>query len=200
MRNLTLLPCVLLLSACMSVSDMASVSIDQLGDAGILNHSQTRRADPWRLQQDSKIFIAQGYFHPRGEANPPPNIVAEEAFRGFIDYFPYVRRAEGPLGLKQARQQASEQGAQYLLYARFANADDRIGSIEEWEDQEALDRLGVDGSTIQLTLLELNTGYLVDTATIRSRGGLLTFYDQKPEDLLGPPLREYARSLQGMAR
>lgn len=198
MRNLILLPALLLLSACMSVSDMANESIYQLRDAGVLDHSQTRRADPWRLQQDSKIYIAQGFFHPRGDASPPPNVVAEEAFKGFIDYFPYVRRAQGPLGLKQARQEAVEHGAHYLLYARFANADDRIGTVEEWEDQEEVDRLGVDSSVIQLTLLELNTGYLVDTATIRSRGGLLTFYDETPEDLLGPPLREYARSLQGL--
>lgn len=200
MRNLMLLPILLLLSACMSVSDMANESIYQLRDAGVLDHSQTRRADPWRLQQDSKIYIAQGYFHPRGDANPPSNVVAEEAFRGFIDYFPYVRRARGPLGLKEARQEAAENGAHYLLYARFANADDRIGTVEEWEDQEAVDRLGVDHAVIQLTLLELNTGYLVDTATIRSRGGFLTLYDEKPEDLLGPPLREYARSLQGLDR
>ncbi|MNP87513.1 hypothetical protein D3C76_1884590 [compost metagenome] len=49
-------------------------------------------------------------------------------------------------------------------------------------------------------LIETNTRYLVDTARIRNRGGFLTFYDAKPEDLIGPPLEEYARSLLGLSR
>ena len=48
-------------------------------------------------------------------------------------------------------------------------------------------------------LIETNTRYLVDTAQIRSRGGFLTFYDARPEDLLAPPLRDYARRLLGVS-
>ena len=59
---------------------------------------------------------------------------------------------------------------------------------------------GTDRSVIQLMLIETNTRYLVDTARIRSRGGFLTFYDAKPEDLLGPPLQDYARKLLGLGR
>ncbi len=35
-------------------------------------------------------------------------------------------------------------------------------------------------------LIETSTRFLVDSATIRSRGGFLTFYDATPEDLLRP--------------
>ncbi len=198
MRNLILLPLFLLQCACMSVSDMTDESLSQLSDAGLLDHSETRRASPWRLQPDSFIYIAQGPFTPPGDASPRANVVANEAFKGFVDYFPNVQKARGPLGLEQALQQAREFGAHYLLYARFAHADDRIGTVEEWEDQEAFDRLGTDRSIIQLTLLETSTQYLVDNTSIRSRGGLLSLYDSKPQDLLGPPLREYARRLQGL--
>lgn len=197
MRILILLP-LLLLSACMKVSDMADAGLYQLSDVGLLDHSETRRSGPWRLQQDSLIYIAQGPFAPFGAADVRANVVAEEAFKGFVDYFPQVRRASAPEGLEQALQQAREVGAHYLLYARFANADDRIGTLTEWDDQEALDRLGTDKAVIQLTLLETSTRYLVDNVSIRSRGGLLTLYEGKPEDLLGPPLREYARRLQGL--
>ncbi|TMM35807.1 DUF4823 domain-containing protein, partial [Colwellia ponticola] len=31
-----------------------------------------------------------------------------------------------------------------------------------------------------------------------SRGGLLTFHDNKPEDLIARPLAQYARGLLGM--
>ena len=200
MRSLLLVLAFLALSGCMKASDLADGALYQLRDVGVLDHSQTRRASPWRLQADSFIYIAQGHFVPPGDAHPRPNVVAEEAYQGFIEYFPMVRRAKAPLGLEEALGQAREVGAHYLLYNRFASADDRIGTVEEWEDQEALDRLGTDRGVIQLMLIETNTRYLVDTARIRSRGGFLTFYDAKPEDLLGPPLRDYARSLIGQSR
>ncbi|CAD5109020.1 DUF4823 domain-containing protein [Zestomonas carbonaria] len=198
MRYLIPLWMALALGGCMKISDMADSTRYHLSDAGLLDHSETRRASPWRLQADSFIYIAQGHFVPPGSAYPRPNVVAEETFNGFVEYFPMVRRARGPAGLEEAMGQARAAGAHYLLYSRFASADDRIGTYDEWADEEALDRLGVDKGVIQMMLVETNTRYLVDTATIRSRGGFLTFYDNQPEDLLGPPLQDYARRLLGV--
>lgn len=199
MRSLILLLALFSLGGCMKVSDLAAGTEYHLRDAGVLDHSDTRRASSWRLQADSFVFIAQSHFVPPGSAYPRPNVVAEEAYKGFVEYFPMVRRAKAPLGLEEALGQAREAGAHYLLYNRFAYADDRIGTVEEWEDQEALDRLGTDRGVIQLMLIETNTRYLVDTARIRSRGGLLTLYDAKPEDLIGPALQDYARRLLGLS-
>ena len=200
MRHLIVLSMVLMLGACMKASDLADGAVNQLRDVGVLDNSSLQRSKNLRLQPDSFVYIAQGHFVPRGKAYPRPNVVAEEAYNGFIEYFPMIRRARGPLGLEQALAQAREAGAHYLLYARFAQADDRIGTMEEWEEEEALDRLGVDSGVIQLMLLETSTRYLVDTTRIRSRGGFLTFYDTRPEDLIGPALRDYARRLIGFSR
>jgi hypothetical protein len=123
--------------------------------------------------------------------------VAEEAFNGFVEYFPMVRRARTPEGLDQAMSEARAVGAHYLL-TRFAKSDDRIGNSDEWLDQ-GLDRLGIDSGVIQIMLIETSTQYLIDTARIKSRGGLLTFHDKSPEDLMGPPLEQYARSLLGLS-
>ncbi|WP_183165117.1 DUF4823 domain-containing protein [Azomonas macrocytogenes] len=188
------------LAGCMNVSDMAQGTRYHLSDAGILDHSETRRASNWRLQPDSSIYIAQGHFVPPGNAYPRSNVVAEEAFKGFVEYFPLVQRAPGPLGLDEAWNQATVAGANYILYVRFAAADDRIGSYDEWNSQRAVDRLGVDSSVIQLMVFETGTRYLVDAARIRSRGGILSIYDARPEDLLRPPLDEYARHLLGLSR
>lgn len=198
MRGLILFIGVLLLGGCMKPSHLAEGALVQLRDVGLLDHSDTRRAKNYRLQQDSFIYIAQGHFVPAGKAYPRPNVVAEEAFNGFVEYFPQVRRAPAPLGLEQAMGEARGAGAHYLLYTRFAGADDRIGTGQELDDQRALDRLGTDRSVIQLMVIETGTGYLVDTARIRSRGGFLTFYDNQPEELIGPPLRDYARRLIGL--
>lgn len=199
MRSLLLLLVLIGLSGCMKVSDMVAGTEYHLRDAGVLDHSDTRRASPWRLQADSFLFIAQSHFLPPGGNYPRPNVVAEEAYAAFVEYFPLVRRAAKPQGLNEALDEARTAGAHYLLYTRFAAADDRIGTEEEWEDQEALDRLGVDSNVIQLMLIETNTRYLVDTARIRNRGGFLTLYDTKPQDLLRPAFDEYARSLLGVS-
>lgn len=200
MRTAWVMLAVLALGGCMSVSDMGQVARDQLSDAGVLDHSQTRRINNFRLQPDSFIYIAQGPFAPPGSNYPRPNVVAEEAFTGFVQYFPMVRRAAQPLGLEQALAEARGFGANYLLYTRFAAADDRIGNTDEWQDQEAVDRLGVDHGVVQMMVIETSTRYLIDTATIRARGGLLTLYNHKPADLLGPPMEDYARSLLGISR
>jgi hypothetical protein len=200
MRSLVLLLTLMALSGCMSVSDMGDGVHEQMSDAGLLDHSDTARAYNRRLQPDSFIYIAQGAFIPPGGAYPRPNVVAEEAFNGFIEYFPMVRRAQAPMGLDDAMTEARAAGANYLLYTRFAKADDRISNGDEWHDQQAVDRLGVDNGVIQLMLIETSTRYLIDTARIHMRGGVLTFHDTKPQDLLGPPLADYARSLMGVSR
>jgi preprotein translocase subunit Sec61beta len=199
MRSLVLLLAVLVLGGCMNVSDMAEGTRYHMSDAGLLDHSDSRRANNLRIQPDSFVYIAQGAFAPPGSAYPRPNVIAEVAFDGFIEYFPMVRRARVPEGLDQAMRDARADGAHYLLYTRFAKADDRIGNSDEWFDQEAVDRLGIDSGVIQIMLIETSTQYLIDTARIKSRGGLLTFHDTKPEDLMGPPLEQYARSLLGLS-
>jgi preprotein translocase subunit Sec61beta len=199
MRSLVLLLAVLVLGGCMNVSDMAEGTRYHMSDAGLLDHSDSRRANNLRIQPDSFVYIAQGAFAPPGSAYPRPNVIAEVAFDGFIEYFPMVRRARVPEGLDQAMRDARAAGAHYLLYTRFAKADDRIGNSDEWLDQEAVDRLGIDSGVIQIMLIETSTQYLIDTARIKSRGGLLTFHDTKPEDLMGPPLEHYARSLLGLS-
>lgn len=199
MRSLVLLLAVLVLGGCMNVSDMGEGVRYHMSDAGLLDHSDSRRVNNLRIQPDSFIYIAQGAFAPPGSAYPRPNVVAEEAFNGFIEYFPMVRRARVPEGLDQAMGEARAAGAHYLLYTRFAKADNRIGNSDEWLDEEAVDRLGVDTSVIQIMLIETSTQYLIDTARIKSRGGLLTFHDKQPQDLIATPLREYARSLLGMS-
>lgn len=189
MRRLFVIAALAMLQGCMSISDMGVVARDQLSDAGVLDHSQTRRSTNFRLQPDSFIYIAQGAFVPPGGAYPRPNVVAEEAFRGFIEYFPLVRRAAQPEGLEQALSEARGVGAHYVLYTRFARADDRIGNLDEWSDQEALDRLGIDSGVVQMMLIETNTRYLIDTATIRSRGGLLTLMTTSRKICLAHPSR-----------
>lgn len=198
MRQLIFMMLVLMQASCMKVSDLTAEAGHQLRDVGLLNHSELQRTNNWRLQADSYIYISQGLFIPLGHPSAQPNIVADEAFSAFIEYFPRVRRAPAPQGYAQALQAAREEGADYLLYTRFAQGNDRVGNWQELKDKKQTGaRIGVDRGAIHLMLIEVGSGYLVDMSNIRNRGGFLTFHNNKPEDLIRPPLRQYARRLLG---
>lgn len=198
----TLLLCVALagLAGCMKASDMAGGVEYHLRDMALLDRSEIRRSASWRLQADSALYIAQSHYRPAGVDPARSNQVAQEAFKAFVEYFPLLQRAGAPMGLDEALASARSAGSHYLLYNRLAASDDRIGSYVEWEEQEALDRLGTDSASIQLMLIEVGTGHMVDTARIRTRGGLLWLYDNQPHEQLQRAFAEYARSLIGVGQ
>ena len=66
MRSLGLLLALMALGGCMNVSDMGEGVRYHMSDAGLLDHSDTRRTLSIRLQPDSFIFIGQGAFVPPG--------------------------------------------------------------------------------------------------------------------------------------
>lgn len=199
MRQLLLIILAVTLVSCMKVSDLTAEAGYHMRDVGLLNHSEIKRKNNFRLQADSYIFISQGLFIPLGHPSADPNIVAEETYNAFVEYFPRLQRAARPLGFEEALQAARSIGAHYLLYTRFAQGNDRIGNWDEFKARkDSGARLGVDRGAIHLMLVEVGNGYLVDTANIRNRGGFLTFYNNKPEDLIRPPLRAYARRLLGL--
>ncbi|PAU87234.1 DUF4823 domain-containing protein [Pseudomonas sp. WN033] len=197
MRLGWLVAVVLVLAGCMKPSDMQQSARYYLGDAGLMDHYTLTRSATWTLQSDSQLFIAQGHFVPVGHPYARPNVVAEETFAAAVQVFPLVRRAEQPLGLEQALEQAINHRADYLLYTRFARAEDGVSTREEWEESGELADVGRDRAVLQLILMETGNRYMVDYAVIQARGGFLQFYKAKPEDLLRRPLEDYTRRLLG---
>ncbi len=176
----------LLLSGCMKTSDLAYEGRYQLADAGLLNRHRIERALNMRLERDALIYIVQSHFPPvdRQPDQVEPNILALETYKAFVEYFPRMRRSPVPLGLDEAFRVAGREGADYLLYVRLAQADDRV----------LMDR-----AVIQFMLYDRAHNYLLDNAHIPVRGGLLTSRNNRPEDFLRQPMLDYARRLQGLA-
>ncbi|WP_022962422.1 DUF4823 domain-containing protein [Halopseudomonas pelagia] len=197
MRWIGLLVVLSVLVGCMKPSDMQKSARYYLGDAGLMNHYQIKRNATWRLQPDSTLYIAQGHFVPVGHPYARPNVVAEEAFAAAVQVFPMPRRAEQPLGLEEALEQAYLHRSDYLLYTRFARADDAVGDAEHWNESRDLADVGLDRAVLQMMLMETSTRQLVDFAVVETRGGFLQFYQAEPEDLLRPPLEDYTRRLLG---
>ena len=166
-----------------------------MSDAGLLDSYQIQRSGNWRLQADSRLYIAQSHFVPVGHGHARPNILAEEAFAAAVQVFPMVRRAEQPLGLEQALTASRQEGMDYLLYTRFASAQASGKSDKSKPDTEG--RVGRDHVVLQMLLMEAGTERLVDFVTIENRTGFLNFGKSRPEDLLREPMQAYTRQLLG---
>jgi len=173
----------LMLAGCMKVSEMVDEAGYHLSDAGVINHQRIERAASRRIQRDSLIYIVQSHFPPVEHRVVAENVLAEETFNAFVEYFPHMRRSLKPLGLEQALIRARKEQADYLLYTRFAQANERLVMGQ---------------SVIQFMLYELGSGKLVDNGSIHIRGGLLTSINRKPEDLLRKPMQSYAQRLLGL--
>ena len=198
MRQFLLMIWAMSLASCMQVSDLAGEATYQMRDVRLLNHTEMRRSNNWRVQADSHIYIGQAPFVPLGYSGAQANIAAEETYNAFVEYFPRLSRAFEPVTFEQAMLAARSAGADYLLHVRFAQGNDRIGKLDEIKDFEKGARFGVDRSAIHLMLVEVRSGYMLDTVNMRNRGGFLSSYNNKPEDLIRPPKRDYARRLLGL--
>lgn len=184
---------VLLLVAC-TPSQMREEGRYYMSDAGLLDSHTIQRSGNWRLQADSRLYIAQSHFDPVGHAHARPNLLAEEAFAAAVQVFPMVRRSEQPLGLDAALTRTRQQGMDYLLYTRFASARSSAG-IDHAEPEKA--HAGRDRVVLQILLMEAGTERLVDFVTIENRTGFFNFARSRPEDLLREPLQAYTRQLLG---
>lgn len=182
-------------SAC-TPSQLAEQSRYYLSDAGLLDNYQLKRSTNWRLQADSKLYIAQSHFLPVGHPYARPNVLAEESFAAAVQVFPLVQRAAQPLGLEQALDEAQSQKLDYLLYTRFASAESSAGA-EQTREQAEQGHLGRDRVVLQMMLLETTTSRVVDFVTVHSRTGFLAFYKSRPEQLLREPMEDYTRQLLG---
>lgn len=184
----------ILLVAC-TPSQMRDEGRYYLSDAGLLDNYQIKRSGNWRLQADSRLYIAQSHFDPVGYTQARPNILAEEAFAAAVQVFPMVRRAAHPLGLDEALLRAREQGLDYLLYTRFASGQ-ASGEPDPSQPATAGNR-GRDQVVLQMLLMEASTERLVDFTTIENRTGFLNLSKSRPEDLLREPMQAYTRQLLG---
>ena len=183
----------LLLTAC-TPSQMRDEGRYYLRDAGLLAGYQIQRSGNWRLQADSRLYIAQSHYDPVGYAHARPNILAEEAFAAAVQVFPMVRRAEQPLGLEQALTRARQEGMDYVLYTRFASAR---SSTRDDRPEPPKGSVGRDRVVLQMLLMEAGTERVVDFVTIENRTGFLNFSKSRPEDLLREPMQAYTRQLLG---
>lgn len=167
----------------MKTSDMVNEAGYHLSDVGLINHQRIERTANRRIEADAFIYIVQSHFPALSHRTVADNVLADETFDAFVSYFPHMRRSSKPLGLEQALLRARNEQADFLLYTRFAQSNERAV---------------MGGSVIQFMLYELGSGQMIDNGSIRVRGGLLTSLGKKPEQFLRRPMQDYAQRLLGL--
>jgi hypothetical protein len=116
--------------------------------------------------------------------------------------FPRVLRAERSETLFDARQSAVRNRIDFVIFPRILLWEDTVGTWRELADtlrhrtgQELQDAFGLDRARIQLTVLDVTTGRVVDVVAIDTRAGLLGLYRDAPDRLLVAALGRYVDSL-----
>lgn len=132
----------------------------------------------------------------------PPDQVSDLLMSEIGLRFPRVMRAGEAESIFSARQSAANSGLDYVVYPRLLLWEDTAGTWSEVADTlryaegpALLEGFGLDRARLQLTLLEVNSGRIMDVVAIDSRGGLLALYQESPQRLLASALGRYVDSL-----
>jgi Domain of unknown function (DUF4823) len=103
-------------------------------------------------------------------------------------FAPWLRKvlvAGTPETVEDARRSAEHGGYDYLLYSQILHWEDRA---TEWSAKP-------DVVSVELSVIQVSSGTIVDHSVINGRSGLATLGGDHPQDLLPPALKEYTALL-----
>ena len=112
---------------------------------------------------------------------------AREVGAAFAPYVSKIAIATAGEDVATATGSAAADGYDYLLYPQILHWEDRA---TEWSGKS-------DRVTVKLSVMQTDTGDVLDSGVIEGTSGLATFGGDHPQDLLAQPLREYAATLFG---
>ncbi|MES3008078.1 MAG: DUF4823 domain-containing protein [Pseudomonadota bacterium] len=214
--------CAMSLLSCTGLQTLYNDSLAVSGSAGLTAEHRIERNSHWVLPQDTSFYVAMSGINDVLVLSPPLEPVHDESLEQqtsrdlrnppdqvsdlLIDEislrFPRVLRAGQTESLFNARQSALSNGLDYVVYPRLLVWEDTAGTWSEiaatlryTEGQALLDGFGLDRARLQLTVLETNSGRIMDVVSIDSRGGVLALYQENPQRLLASALGRYVDSL-----
>ncbi len=182
--------------------------------AGILDDHAVTRSSHWVLSQDVSFYIALSgleqypLLRPTQPEDLPATLpVPEDSLSLLLSgevrrQFPRVLRAERSETLFDARQSAVRNRIDFVIFPRILLWEDTVRTWREMADtlrhrsgKEVHDAFGLDRARIQLTVLDVTTGRVVDVVAIDTRAGLLGLYEDSPDRLLVAAIGRYVDSL-----
>ncbi|MDO8271295.1 MAG: DUF4823 domain-containing protein [Gammaproteobacteria bacterium] len=205
--------CIAPLLSCTGMQALYNDGVAFSDHIGLTSDHQVERNAHWVLSQDTSFYVAMSGINelialtvptalPATVDTNPPDQVSDLLMSEIGLRFPRVMRAGEVESIFSARQSAASSGLDYVVYPRLLLWEDTAGTWSEiadtlrYTDSPALlDGFGLDRARLQLTLLEVNSGRIMDVVAIDSRGGLLALYQENPQRLLASALGRYVDSL-----
>lgn len=112
-------------------------------------------------------------------------LTAQAVAVAFSPYFGKVTVGIKHEDFSIAQQTAKAGGYSYLLYPDILHWEDRA---TEWSGRP-------DQASVKVSVIDANTGEILDSAVVSGKSGLATFGGDRPEHLLPKPLADYAATL-----
>ncbi len=199
------LPLLTLLASCATYERMVHDGVRAGEQLGLRSSRQIERRGNWVLPQTARIQVSAGELPYSGTA-PQPGVLLVEALRGRFARVTFDSEARG---LELAQDQATVNGADYLLYPRLLLWQDarehqaveaRSGARDENLVIPLLDRLGHSHTALLITVVDLRAGSVVDTVRIAAGDGKLVLYGPGAERLLQESIVAYVNGLAGELR
>lgn len=182
--------------------------------AGLLADHNVERSANWVLSRDVSFYVALSgleqfpFLRPTAAQDlpnlqPAPDDSLSAILAGEVRrQFPRVLRGDRTESLFDARQSATRNRIDFVIYPRVLLWEDTVGTWSEVadtlryrSDDDVRDAFGLDRARIQLTVLDTTTGRIVDVVSVQTRAGILGLYDETPDRLLVAALGQYVDSL-----
>jgi uncharacterized protein YceK len=167
----SVLTAILLLAGCTSVK-----SVDTVSTKAILERSGSALIG---VSQDGRYNAT--VYHGSGQ------LVSSLVLTAFAPHLSKVEIGKQWPDQEAALAEARERAARYLI----------LPNIVHWEDRATAWSGLPDRATVLLTLFDVETGAVLDTATIDGRSAIMTLLSETPQDLLREPIKQYARQVSG---
>lgn len=165
---------------------------EQLGLSRVID---VDRRGNWVLPVQTRIHVAAGDEYTADLDYSLGEVLTRTLGR----HFPRVIFGEAPGSLELAQDQARANQADYLLYPTllvWQDADNSWSSLSE----RFVGSLERRRTRLQLALLDVRAGTVVDTVLIDARSGLMSFSSGSATHLMDDAIERYADSLAGVRR
>ena len=170
---------------------LTSIFLITLGLFGCVNKHELVRPDnsvaKVKLERQATAYIAvpqdgkygQTIYHGSGETTTQ---VIQAAF---AKHLRQVVKGTEHQTLESAMSMAQQNGSTYLIYPTILHWEDRA---TEWSGK-------ADKVSVKISVIKVGSGVEVDAVVINGKSKWATFGGDHPQDLLPPPIEEYAAAL-----
>ena len=182
----------------------AEVTREVMTDLKLRDDYQVERTSDWVLHHRSRIFLARAInTSPSTEVDAYPrlrNAIVEAMAESIAQVFT-VEVSPNTQTVWQALEYARGINAQILLYPSLSSQQDAVNSVSEYSHGEdlAYDKdFGLDSVLVKIIMLEVQSGEILDVATVRGISQGFAISASMPRSLLPAAARKYTEKISGI--